>query len=217
MNASIARKEGAMPVRWLARGVLLALFATVLAACSKGEDSMSNVVVEEDVIADNGDVVVSEFAYVPEDEVDAIREARPSDKHVWVPGYWKRKGATWKWEKGRWEIPPDKHAFWRAGHWRWMNDSWHWVKGYWAVSRSSLATDTAIPIPELLDEEVPAKPSNKNHWVAGYWEWDGTWYWIPGYWTNKPYPEAEWVAGHWDTYGSYGWRWVAGHWEIKNS
>lgn len=73
-----------------------------------------------------------------------------------------------------------------------------------------------IPLPKIAGEDKPPKPSAASHWVAGYWEWDVRWIWVPGHWTSKPHPAARWVAGQWQEFGANGLRWVAGHWLIKN-
>lgn len=206
-----------MMLNRLARPSLLLIVPMLLFGCGKKESALDEVTVDEDVIVNDGDLVVSELIPIPEDKVEVITETRPSKEHVWVPGAWERTGPHWTWQEGHWEKPPHKAAYWRRGHWRWVEGEWHWAPGHWAVSHPSVTIEEVIPVPKALAEEVPPKPSDKNHWVAGYWEWDGSWIWVPGYWTTKPHTDAEWVAGHWDDFGVNGWRWVSGHWRIKKS
>lgn len=60
-------------------------------------------------------------------------------------------------------------------------------------------------------EVVPNRPSNDVFWVAGYWQWEGRWVWVPGHWERPPHPTAVWVPGHWG-WRPYGWVWVPGRW-----
>lgn len=168
--------------------------------------------------ADTDDVVVDQYVPVPADQVDVITEVAPSAKDVWVPGYWEREPGQWDWVKGHWDIPPSGNAYWVDGDWKWQNSKWHWEHGHWAISDTGKGwvVDEYIPVPEKLDEVIPEKPSGMNHWVAGYWDWNGHWFWVPGYWTNLPNPKAHWVDGHWqENFISGNWYWVGGHWVVK--
>ena len=73
-----------------------------------------------------------------------------------------------------------------------------------------------IDVPYAIHEVRPQKPSEKHHWVAGHWDWDGGWLWIPGYYAQKPHPNATWVPGHWEPYGvDGGFWWIGGHWRVN--
>jgi hypothetical protein len=161
-------------------------------------------------------VIVDEIIPTPEGEVDFIT-VEPSTEHVWIPGYWERDPDKWTWVKGRWEKPPLKKAHWQNGHWKWQEGKWHWVRGYWSVTPEGrgLIVDEIIEVPVALTETKPPKPSDKHRWLSGYWEWNGHWFWVPGYWTAKVKPEAEWVVGLWAKYGTKGYRWISGHWKVK--
>jgi hypothetical protein len=161
-------------------------------------------------------VVVTKALPVPAPQVEVITK-EPSKEHVWIPGSWERDPDEWTWVAGRWEKPPEKSAHWEPGHWNWNEGEWHWDRGHWANGDVGLIVDQIIDVPALLTETKPPKPSEKHHWVAGYWEWDEHWIWIPGYWTSLPDPNATWVAGHWDEYGTHPgeWRWISGHWQVS--
>lgn len=192
-----------------------------LAACDK-KPQPGNAVVEEDIVLDDGssikEWIVDEIVPFPRRKPpEEVAGARPSKEHVWVPGEWRRNQDMWVWESGRWLKPPHRHASWMKGHWREQTGKWHWTPGHWVVTdRTLYATEMLFP-PEPLAEKIPPKPAEKNHWIAGHWDWDGKWYWVSGYWTNKPTPEAVWVQGHWDEYGlNGGYRWIGGHWRVTS-
>jgi hypothetical protein len=161
------------------------------------------------------EVVVNELVQIPKVEEEIVTPM-PSGEVVWVPGNWERRGDQWVWTKGRWERPPRKEAHWRKGQWAWEQGEWHWVPGHWAVGRSSWMVDEIVDVPTDFKENKPPQPSADYRWVSGHWDWDGAWFWVSGYWTNKPKPEATWVAGRWLPYGTTGkfW-WLGGHWAVK--
>jgi len=161
-------------------------------------------------------IIIEDPVDVPELREEII-EVEPSNEHIWIPGYWEREAGKWTWSKGHWGKPPHKKAHWVKGHWIHHEGKWQWHKGHWAVVpfREGYIVDEILDIPVRLKEVQPPKPTYKDHWVPGYWEWNGTWHWIHGHWTNKPHPNAEWVAGHWEKHGKGGWRWIAGHWNER--
>jgi hypothetical protein len=166
--------------------------------------------------AGDDEIVVEDLIAIPELREEVITE-EPSSEQVWIPGYWERDPDSWRWVHGRWEATPEEGATFVPGHWAWESGSWHWRVGHWAVlGDGGYIVSEQIPIPALLPEEKPAQPSDKNHWVPGYWEWDGHWLWISGYWTSLPDPNAEWVAGHWAENSNGGWRWISGHWKVTS-
>lgn len=197
------------------------LTIAVLATACDANTATNSVVVEEDIISDSGatltEWVVDEIVPVPPRKPDILAPERPSKNHIWVPGEWAREDDAWAWQEGRWREPPEKDASWLAGHWRFEADRWHWMPSHWVVSRHLHFFKTPLTAPAPLVETRPDKPSDHNHWIAGNWDWDGHWYWAPGYWTSKPHPDAEWVAGHWEDFGlNGGFRWIGGHWQLKS-
>lgn len=165
----------------------------------------------------NTEVIVDEYIDIPELEYEEILAEPSGYDDVWISGYWERDPDEWTWAPGRWEKPPHKKARWKDGHWKLQDDKWHWNRGTWAVDEyDGYFVDELVDIPATLSEDIPTRPSKKDHWVAGYWEWDGYWFWVSGYWTSKWNPKAEWVAGHWNPCGDDGWRWISGHWSVRD-
>jgi hypothetical protein len=162
------------------------------------------------------DIIVDEYIEIPTLEEEIVT-VRPSHEHVWIPGYWERDPGKWTWQKGHWDKPPHKAAHWQKGHWAYQDGKWNWRRGHWAAGGTRWIVDDVIDVPYAFRENRPAKPSDKNHWVAGHWDWDrGGWFWIPGYYTKKPSPDATWVPGHWEPYGvGGGYWWMGGHWRVK--
>jgi hypothetical protein len=160
------------------------------------------------------EVIEDEWIAIPAPLEEVVTtQTEPED--VWVPGYWERDPGKWTWKKGHWETPPEEAAHWRKGHWAWQDGEWHWRKGHWAVEDVTWLVSAPLAIPDPLPEERPAKPDKDNHWVAGHWDWDAGWRWIPGYYTHIPDPKAKWVAGRWEPYGKDGYWWMGGHWEVE--
>jgi hypothetical protein len=178
------------------------------------------VAIEEDIVLDDAHHesawIVDEIVPLPEPLPEEIAGERPSTDHIWVPGEWKRDQDEWAWESGRWMKPPHKHARWMKGHWRMETGRWRWAPSNWVLTDRQYHSNEIILPPEPRAEVVPPKPSDTNRWIPGFWDWDGHWYWVGGYWTDKPHPDAEWEAGHWDAYGENdGYRWIGGHWRLK--
>jgi hypothetical protein len=168
------------------------------------------------------DIVVDKYLEFPDDVgIDALTDLPDSTgDYVWIPGAWDYDVDGWDWIDGHWATPPTLSSHWVDGYWRYddHDKKWHWEDGHWAVAESGLGSilDEAIVVPAKLPEVKPEKPSGKNHWVAGYWDWDGYWFWVPGYWTTKPQPGAEWVDGHWqENLFTDRWYWIGGHWMVK--
>lgn len=65
--------------------------------------------------------------------------------------------------------------------------------------------------PAVRREVRVVRPAPNHVWVAGYWDWQGDWVWIPGRWESTPAPRAVWVRpAYVQEYGSY--RYTPGHW-----
>jgi len=76
----------------------------------------------------SGNVVyVDETPPPPRAEKD--RGPAPSPHHVWIDGYWTRRGPAWVWIEGRWAPKPG--AVWVPGHWEYRPRGMEWVSGYW--------------------------------------------------------------------------------------
>jgi hypothetical protein len=64
----------------------------------------------------------------------AIVEERgrpPSPRHVWVSGYQRWDGRHYEWVRGKWELPPPRHAHWVRHRWVHRRHGWVLVRGYW--------------------------------------------------------------------------------------
>lgn len=56
---------------------------------------------------------------------------RPSDRHVWIPGYWTWRDNRYVWIAGRWEVPPMADSVWVAPRWEREGNSYRFYEGYW--------------------------------------------------------------------------------------
>ena len=70
---------------------------------------------------------------IPDEEV---RTNRPTQRHVWIQGYWERSPDDWRWVRGRWALPPEPGAEWQSAHWRRDGNAWNWTTGGWIVTDS---------------------------------------------------------------------------------
>jgi hypothetical protein len=57
--------------------------------------------------------------------------ARPTPRHVWVPGYYRWSGARYAWAPGYWSVPPRARTTWVPGYWANRPGGFVWVTGYW--------------------------------------------------------------------------------------
>jgi hypothetical protein len=72
---------------------------------------------------------------------DVIHEAPPAPRvevvtvvpgpgHVWISGYWQRRGGRYAWVPGHWSrVRPG--YFWAPGHWVRHGSGWHFSGGFW--------------------------------------------------------------------------------------
>jgi hypothetical protein len=55
------------------------------------------------------------------------------------------------------------------------------------------------PPPPTRAEIPPPAPSPQALWRFGHWSWNGTQFvWNPGYYVERPSPEASWIPGYWE-------------------
>lgn len=66
------------------------------------------------------------------------------------------------------------------------------------------------PPPET--EVIPPQPNMTFVWTPGFWDWQGRWIWVRGYWGPRPHPGAIWVQGHWMQRHHRN-VWVRPHWQ----
>ena len=68
--------------------------------------------------------------------------------------------------------------------------------------------------PALRIEVVPARPSAKHVWVAGYWYWESNAYaWRPGAWMAPPEPAAVWVTPTFEKRNGVS-VYISGYWKL---
>jgi hypothetical protein len=59
------------------------------------------------------------------------RPVRPGPNYVWINGYHRWDGNAYRWEGGRWEMPPRHHAVWVAPRWEHRHGGYVFVEGRW--------------------------------------------------------------------------------------
>jgi hypothetical protein len=57
--------------------------------------------------------------------------ARPSHRHVWVPGFYGYRRDRYYWNDGYWSIPPRGYRTYVPGYWQPRRGGYVWVGGYW--------------------------------------------------------------------------------------
>jgi len=68
----------------------------------------------------------------------------------------------------------------------------------------------APPVPRY--EVVPAAPSPRHQWIAGYWGWrGGAQVWMAGHWAVPPAPGYAWEPARWEVVDG-GSLFFEGHW-----
>jgi hypothetical protein len=73
-----------------------------------------------------------------------------------------------------------------------------------------------VTLPPLYVEPQPDPPATSNLvWQPGYWEWRGTWVWVPGEYIQSTIPNAVWVPGTWVAGIGGMWRWSPAHWSVS--
>jgi hypothetical protein len=67
----------------------------------------------------------------PRPPVRRVIVARPSYRHVYVPGYYRYQGNRYGWVDGYWAVPPRHRTVWVPGYWTPRRGGYFWVAGYW--------------------------------------------------------------------------------------
>jgi hypothetical protein len=55
----------------------------------------------------------------------------PGRGYVWTPGYQRWDGRGYRWETGRWAMPPRGRSHWVPGKWKHHHGEWVFVEGHW--------------------------------------------------------------------------------------
>ena len=160
-------------------------------------------------------VVSPTYLAVPAPQQEMITPA-PSPAHVWVPGQWARTPDKWTWTAGQWVQPPFSNAYWVPGYWQHRGGKYTWETGHWAAADQGVIVAKPVTVPPMYVEPQPAAPAgNQLVWQPGYWEWRGTWVWIPGRYIETTTPAAVWVPGAWVASAGGAWRWNPAHWAVQ--
>ena len=57
---------------------------------------------------------------------------RPSDRHVWIAGYWAWRDDRYEWISGHWTIPPKEGSTWVPPRWEQESDGrYRFYDGHW--------------------------------------------------------------------------------------
>jgi hypothetical protein len=75
----------------------------------------------------SGEVIVD----APPPPVREVIGVRPSRRHVWVSGYYVRRGGHYVWMSGHWALPPRGHTVYVAPHWEHRGGGYIYIEGVW--------------------------------------------------------------------------------------
>ena len=166
------------------------------------------------VVAEEPAVFSPTYVAIPPRQQEVITTA-PAPQYVWVSGQWERTPDKWKWSGGRWVQPPFSNAYWVPGYWKHRGGQYAWQPAHWGVANQGVVVAKPVSVPPVYTEVQPAAPAATNVvWQPGYWEWRGTWVWVPGEYIQSTAPKAVWVAGAWVTGADGTWRWSPAHWAV---
>jgi hypothetical protein len=160
-------------------------------------------------------IIAPTYLAFPPRQQEVITEA-PSPEYVWVSGQWERTPDSWSWSAGRWVKPPFSNAYWVPGYWQHNRGQFVWQTGHWAAANQGLIVAKPVTLPPLYVEPQPDPPAATNLvWQPGYWDWRGTWVWVPGEYIQTTTPGAVWVQGAWVAGVGGTWRWSPAHWAVS--
>ncbi|MCO4764521.1 MAG: hypothetical protein KC502_23630, partial [Myxococcales bacterium] len=97
---------------------------------------------------------------------------------------------------------PSQRAVWVTGFWQWTGFEWVWLSGWWKVpevdvkSQMTALAPTAPPPPQV--EAVTLPPCAGAVWLTGYWVYRAQhWVWLPGRWVLRPSATVRWRTPRW--------------------
>lgn len=80
--------------------------------------------------------------------------------------------------------------------------------------RAPIEVIVKAPPPAVRIEVVPARPSPRHFWVAGFWSWEADGYvWVTGTWILPPEPAAVWVAPRFESRSGVS-VFISGYWKL---
>jgi hypothetical protein len=181
---------------------------TVVAAIAVTSQGMAQAILEPAPVYTS-----PTYIEVPPPQQEVITEApAPTPTSVWVPGQWERTADSWSWNAGEWVQPPFSNAYWVPGYWQHNDGQYLWETGHWAAAEQGVVVQKPVTIPPVYVEPQPAAPATTGYvWQPGYWQWRGTWVWVPGEYVQTVTPGAVWVQGEWEAINGT-WRWNPAHW-----
>ena len=101
------------------------------------------------------------------------------------------------------------------GYWQHNSGQFVWQTGHWAAANQGVIVAKPVTLPPLYVEPQPDPPAAANLvWQPGYWDWRGTWVWVPGEYVQTTTPRAVWVQGSWIAGTDGLWRWSPAHWAV---
>jgi hypothetical protein len=167
------------------------------------------------VVTEEPAVVSPTYVAVPARQQEVITTA-PSPQYVWVSGQWERTPSSWSWTAGRWVQPPFSNAYYVPGYWKHNSGHFVWQPAHWAAAAQGVVVQKPVTVPPLYAEAQPAAPANVTSvvWQPGYWDWRGTWVWVPGEYVQSTAARATWVPGAWESTVAGTWRWNPAHWAV---
>ena len=150
--------------------------------------------------------------------------ARPSARHVWIPGYWRWQGNQHVWIGGRWELPPRERVVYVPARWEQRDDGYVFIDGQWQDSTANAVIPAATTPTEIIVSQPPPAPQPEiigqppfpaAAWIAGYWSWgNGAYVWTPGRWVEPPTSNSNFIAPHWEARDN-GYAFCPGYWQEK--
>ena len=155
------------------------------------------------------------YIEIPPPQQEVITPA-PAPSYVWVPGQWERTPDSWNWVSGQWVQPPFSNAYWVSGYWQHWGGQYQWETGHWAAGSQGVIAQKPVTVPPVYVEPQPPAPTGSYVWQPGYWQWRGTWLWVPGQYIATVSPQAVWVQGSWIAGVDGAWRWNPAHWEMRS-
>ena len=190
--------------------ILVLIFILLIA----GAGVLHQRTVAQQVVAEEPLITSPTYVAVPPRQQELIT-AEPSPQHVWVSGQWERTPDSWAWSAGKWVQPPFSNAYWVPGYWKHRSGQYAWQPAHWGVANQGVIVAKPVAVPPIYAEVQPAAPATAGYvWQPGFWEWRGTWVWVPGEYIQSTSPKAVWVQGQWVT-GALGfWRWSPAHWAV---
>ncbi len=164
--------------------------------------------------------------FAPAQPPRAVLEARPATPgpgYRWIAGSWNWNGSQYVWAAGRWEATPTGATSYSIPRWSRTPRGYQFQPGRWIGRRGvtvdaptavaqppaasvvvlpTVAVDTGLAPPPVINELQPASPGAGFAWVAGTWVWSGRQYqWAAGHWVQPPQTHQTYVAGEWRSQG----------------